>query len=110
MTLMKNDIKQIMENTQKASWSLKWKVYFILFLIIVGAGIYGYFWLIKTMDLRAEAEKSVMHAKYYDTLRSSIEFEWNRCNVFIAQEQGDFGSFEYCKKFINWADGLSLPQ
>ena len=97
------------ENTHKQKkGSLKWKAYFVLIIIVLGAGAYGYFWYQKTNALRAEAKTALLKAEKLDGLRGAIQAEQDRCKDFIAQKEGDFGSFEYCKKFINWAEKQSI--
>ncbi len=94
----------------KKQGSLKWKIYAVLALIAFGVGSYGYFWLQKTNDLRAEAIEVVERAKNYDVLLSKVEDELDRCEKFISQKEGDFGSFEYCKKYIDWTETLSASE
>ncbi|MFH0740164.1 MAG: hypothetical protein V1819_03625 [bacterium] len=96
-----------MENNnveKKKSW--KRKIHLVCILLIIGAGICGYFWIKKTNNLRLEAINVIERAEKFDTLKSGINVERDRCKNFIIQEQGDFSSFEYCKKFINWVDSL----
>ncbi len=88
----------------------KWKVYLVLVAIVVGAGIYGYSWLQETKQLRAQAIEVVERAQNYDVLLSKVEDEKDRCETFISQKEGDFGSFEYCKKFIDWTKTLSASE
>jgi uncharacterized protein HemX len=84
--------------------SLKFKAYLVLIALVLGAGIYGYFWYQKTNALRAEAKIVILKAKQFDGLHAAMQAEQDRCKDFIAQKEGDFGSFEYCKKFISWAE------
>ena len=82
----------------------KWKAYFVLIIILLGAGLYGYFWYQKTNALRVEAESVILKAEKFDGLNAALQAEQDRCKDFIVQKEGDFGSFEYCKKFILWAE------
>lgn len=97
------------ENKPKKD-SLKWKVYLVLSVIVFAAGAYGYWWFQNTNALRVEAEAVVGQAQKYETLQSAVNNERTRCENFIAQKEGDFGSFEYCKKFIDWTDTLPLTK
>jgi uncharacterized protein HemX len=104
---MENNQEQIIVDTSlKKKGSLKFKVYLILILLIVGLGAYGYYWFKETNILRIEAQEVINKAQQYDTLYSVVNEERKRCQNFITQEKGDFGSFEYCKKFIDWTDIL----
>jgi len=87
----------------KKKGSLKWKVYLALVIALLGAGAYGYYWLNQTRALRQEAVIVIQKAEKFDVLKSAVEEEQARCENFITQKQGDFGSFEYCKKFVDWA-------
>ncbi len=89
---------------KKKSW--KRKIHLVCVLLIVVASICGYFWIRKTNSLRLEAINVMEQARKFNTLKSGINTERDRCKNFIIQGQGDFSSFEYCKKFINWADSL----
>lgn len=95
------------EVLEKPKKSLKKKLYLILVLILIGAGIYGYYWVKSTNDLRVEASTSIEKADKYDGLMDKIRFESDRCKTFITQSQGDFGSFEYCKRFIDWSNSVN---
>jgi flagellar basal body-associated protein FliL len=83
--------------------SMKWKVYLVLFLLLVGIFAYGYFWYEKTNTLRTEAVQVINRAEKFDVLLKAVNDEKARCEQFIAQKEGDFESFEYCKKFLDWS-------
>ncbi len=87
--------------------SLKTKAYLALAVVALVASGYGYWWIQKTNDLRKEAEGIAQQAQKYETLKSAVKSERARCENFIAQKEGDFGSFEYCKRFIDWTDNVS---
>jgi uncharacterized protein HemX len=85
----------------------------IIVILIFGALGYGYFWYrgVVERDEQATAvlsENQALSKKVtqYSELKKSISGEYNRCQEFITQKEGDFGSFEYCKKFIEWASEL----
>jgi len=84
--------------------SLTLKIYLILIVLIIGAGVYGYFWFQSTNKLRTEAEKSIMQAEQFKVLQTAVLNEQSRCEQFILQQEGGFSSFEYCKKFIDWSN------
>lgn len=88
----------------KKKGGFKWKAYFVLVIILLGAGLYGYFWYQKTNEIRIEADAVILKAEKFDSINSALQAEQDRCKDFIAQKEGDFGSFEYCKKFIIWAE------
>ena len=88
----------------------RYKIYVVLILITIGAGAYGYLWLKETNRLKAEALSIINKVEQYESLRSEINTERGRCEDFITRREGDFGSFEYCKKFIDWADTLILSE
>lgn len=101
------------ENTQlnpKKRKSVKWKVYFVVAMILVGGGAYGYYWYKQTSAFRSEARAVLDRAEKFDILKNAVNDEWRRCENFISQKEGDFGSFEYCKKFINWTEVLPILQ
>lgn len=94
----------------KKEKSIKWKVYFIIAVIFVGFGAYGYYWYQQTNILRIEAQSVVNKAMKYDILSDTVNAENDRCEKFIANKEGDFGSFEYCKKFIDLVDNLQITE
>jgi cbb3-type cytochrome oxidase subunit 3 len=83
-------------------------VLLILVLVFVG---YVYYWYSAVLEksehaqvILSENEDMQVRIQNYILLKESIENEYNRCQEFISQREGDFGSFEYCKKFIEWAN------
>lgn len=107
---MENNQQQAIEakTPKKRSW--RWKMYTVLLVLIIGAGAYGYWWFQNTNALRVEAEAVMGRAQKYETLQSAVKNERTRCENFIAQKEGGFGSFEYCKKLIDWTDMLPLTK
>ena len=87
----------------KSGFTLKRKVQLALLFIVIIALIYGVWWIKSTMTLRAEAVELAEQAEAYQELQEAVETEKNRCEGFITQGEGDFGSFEYCKAFITWS-------
>ncbi len=90
----------------KKSW--KFKLLLIFILIFVGFLVWFYFWFTNTLVLRNQAQKVVNQAENYQVLEDYIDQEYIRCQEFIAQKEGDFGSFEYCKSFIKWVNEAPL--
>jgi len=77
----------------------------ILLGILIIAGIwYGYYWYNSTQKKVTQAEQVIQKAADYDSLSEKIQTEYQRCQSFIAQEQGQFGEFQYCQGFINWVN------
>jgi hypothetical protein len=108
---MENKDEQIFRGLgSKKRGSLKWKVYLVLFIIVLGIVAYGYFWYAKTSDLRIKAEQVIGQEQKFEVLQNAIKDESARCEQFISQEEGDFGSFEYCQKFLDWAKNNGAQQ
>ncbi len=103
-----NQEEQLNSVEPKKKGSLKVKILLVFLVLVIGAGVYGYFWAKKTNALRSEAINTIEKAEKFDTLKSKIDFERERCKNFIVQEQGDFSSFEYCKKFIDWSESVII--
>jgi len=96
---------------------IKWKKWFIMFLLILILGLTGYiyYWYDNILQLQKQAEISIkksssviQEANLYKNLKESIQNEYNRCQEFISQKEGDFGSFEYCKRYIEWTSKKNL--
>ncbi len=100
--------EQIEQSAPKRKKSSKFKLILILVLLalVLGAGAYGYFWIRSTQKARTEAQSVIKDAEQYNLLKEKIQSEKSRCENFISQKEGDFGSFEYCQKYIDWADAL----
>ena len=90
----------------KRSW--KFKLIIILILLVIASGTCLYFWYGSTSKLRQEAREVIKEAKSYTALKEYLGEEYDRCQEFIAQKEGDFGSFEYCKNFIEWVNKAPL--
>jgi|SRR5680860_1199129 len=101
---MENTIEEQDKMELKKKSKFKPKILIALFLLIIAAMAYGYYWYNSTKNLRIEAQGVVDKAIKYDNLSAEIETERNRCENFITQQEGDFGSFEYCKKFLDWSN------
>ena len=95
--------QQTAANKIQTKKSYIWKVYLILLLIVFCAGVYGYYWIESAKKERLEAQNLIAKVGQYEILHVSVQNEVERCKNFIVQEQGNFGGFEYCKKFIEWA-------
>ena len=83
-------------------------LFLILFIIIFSLGLYGYFWFRSTQEMRIEAKNIIRDAENFKVLEEQIKTEKSRCENFISQKEGDFGSFEYCQKFIDWTNKINF--
>jgi len=109
MSNMENSI--IKPENKKSKWTA-----IIVFLIIAFAlAGYGYYWFAGVQKTQQEVALVInenlalkeQEQKLKD-LRDAINTEKTRCQEFISQSQGDFSSFEYCKKFILWVNSQNL--
>ncbi|MBU1017628.1 hypothetical protein KKA33_01215 [Patescibacteria group bacterium] len=91
---------------KKGGW--KWKILALLLIIAIGGSIYLYYWYQDTNRLRQQAQTVIKKAETYDALKSKIKTEYDRCQVFISQQEGSFGNFEYCKGYTNWYKTTNL--
>jgi uncharacterized protein YpmS len=87
---------------KKKNW--KNKVLIFLILIIILFSVYIYFQYKAMQELRSGSQELVEKADKYEIISEKIQLERSRCENFIIREEGDFGSFEYCKKFIDWSN------
>jgi len=94
---------------------MKSKIIIIFLIIALSLAGYGYYWFIGVKKLQQNAFNIVNEnaslkeqAKKLETLNGSLTDEYNRCEKFISQSVGDFGSFEYCKTFIQWINSQNL--
>jgi len=87
---------------------MKKKIVFFLIILLLGLASYGYYWFSGIIKENKNAKTILSESKNYGLIKKSILEEHNRCQAFIAQEEGDFGSFEYCKKFIQWSKNIPL--
>lgn len=92
------------EDKPKKKFPFRIVFFIIVCLSILGVVWYGYYWYTNTVSKSRQAEKVLVDSQNYQILSSQINTELARCQAFIAQEQGEFGQFEYCKRFINWAN------
>jgi len=95
-------------NTPSSSSSKRKKVKLIFFIVLIviifSLGLYGYLWVLSTQKMRIEAQNTIRDAQNFKSLEEKIKTEKSRCENFISQKEGDFGSFEYCQKFIDWTN------
>jgi hypothetical protein len=106
---------------EEKKWSVKSKLVMIVLVVALLFASYGYYWYSDITQRGKEAQVALNENVFlkadlegYAELRGEVLSERNRCQEFISQSVGDFGSFEYCKKFIDWAGGKlpsqQLPQ
>jgi len=84
----------------------KLKTRFFIGLVLVALGLAGYlwYWYRTTAQVRQTAKSVVERATQYERLKGAINQETNRCREFMTGGSGAFAEFEYCKKFIEWAE------
>jgi len=87
---------------------LKWKIAIIVAVLLIAFIGYGYNWFTNVNRRDQEAKLLISGADYGNKLKVIVQSEYTRCQDFIIQKQGDFGSFEYCKKFIDWTNSNKL--
>ncbi|MDA8597020.1 hypothetical protein N9L26_01645 [Candidatus Pacebacteria bacterium] len=89
---------------KKSGMPLKRKLKLAALAIVLALIAYGVWWINSTASLRAEAIALQEDSEAYQSLLNGIDQERSRCQGLITQGEGDFGSFEYCKQFIRWAE------
>ena len=77
--------------------------------IIIIAGT-AYFWGLRSsfLNLEKEAQANIQKAEDFDNLKAKLSKQKTECLEYLAQEEGNFEEFSFCRKFINWADSLGL--
>jgi uncharacterized protein HemX len=87
-------------------------VLLILILMFVGYGYYWYSGIVEkseqTQSILSENETLKAGATQYSILKESLADEYDRCQEFISQREGNFESFEYCKRFIEWVNAQKI--
>lgn len=136
---MKKSMKKSVQKPQMDKYVQKWNkldnmkkaLAGALVVMVIALGGYGFYWysgVVKTREvaqqaLRNSADLQDLSAKYdalqvtyndlqgkYTSLEGDVTAELQRCRDFIGQTEGNFATFEYCKGFVNWADGLEMMQ
>jgi predicted negative regulator of RcsB-dependent stress response len=95
------------ETIVKPKKNIKFRLKGVILILLIAVIGYGYFWYQDTNTLRQEATSVLESAEKFDVLSKALNEELDRCKTFISEQEGDFGSFEYCKKFIEWANSNS---
>ena len=72
------------------------KKFFIIAIVVVilSGALYFYF---------QQAQVAIPKAQKFDNLNNAINTEQARCQSFVGSGSGDFGQFEYCKRFLDWS-------
>jgi flagellar basal body-associated protein FliL len=98
--------QELAPQTKKSS---KGKLALVLLVFVLALVGYGYYWYSGILEkseqaqiILSENETLKVDVEQYNLLKESLLNEYDRCQEFISQREGDFGSFEYCKKFIEW--------
>ena len=91
------------------------KLVILLLIIILGIAGYAYYRYSGVVNIERKAQGVLSEVQTlreennrYKGILEVISAENNRCQVFITQKEGDFSSFEYCKKFIQWANNIII--
>ncbi len=84
----------------------KFKLIATIVLLIIGCGGYGYMWYKNTRKIRTEAVRILDETVHLRLLRETVVGERARCGSYVNLNEGNFSEFEYCKKFIEWADSI----
>ncbi len=86
----------------------RWKFKLVFALVIISLLVFLYFWFVNSLKLRNQAQEVINKAENYQVLEDYLNQEYDRCQEFITQEEGDFGSFQYCQGFIEWVSKAPL--
>lgn len=86
------------------------KPYLILGLTILVIATGAYFWGLRSsmLSLEKEAQANIQKAKDFDSLKTKLSKQKNDCLEYLAQEEGNFEQFSFCRKFIDWTDSLEV--
>lgn len=91
------------------------KLFFVTVLIclVVFAAGYIYLWIQNFRNLLDESKAAISRQEQlevenqdFGAVKIKIQEQVTNCNALIIQGSGDFGQFEYCKKYIEWSRGL----
>lgn len=94
------------KRVRKSMWKVR--VMGILAVIVIALGAYGYFWYQQTNKKLVAAEQVSAQAEQFQRMDAALMTEYDRCTTFITQGEGNFGEFEYCQRFLDWVDGVTI--
>ena len=77
----------------------------ILVLFLTGVGVYHF---VQVRKMFRQAREFSIKEQQFNQITKSINDQYKTCQNLISQQQGNFGSFEYCKQYIEWANTLPL--
>lgn len=88
-----------------------------LVLLLIASGGYGYYQFTQLQQWYSDAQSAIenqQQANYaisdYVFLRMQIEEKEKYCQEFLASEAGEFGEFEFCKRYIEWSKEVKFEQ
>ncbi len=86
------------------------KPYLILGSTIVVIAGGAYFWGLRSslLTLEKEAQANIQKAKDFDSLKTKLSKQKNDCLEYLAQEEGNFEQFSFCRKFVDWTGVLGI--
>ena len=94
-------------NTRAPIRNYLYGVGILLLVSMLGLGIFRVYqykqW--HTVALQAIEERNLQNEelKSLKNVKESVTSELERCKNFLSLEEGEFGEFQYCQKFIEWA-------
>lgn len=119
----------VFKNWKNLDWTKKLLAVFLVVLVL-GLGTGGYYWYTGVVREQQMSQENLrnsamedMTSKYnelkasyvvlntdYSELADAVKSEYKRCYDFVGQMEGNFTTFEYCKTYMSWADGLTVMQ
>lgn len=94
---------------EKKPFPIRLVLFLVVGILLISGIWYGYYWYSSTNAALNEAKRRIGEADAYVQLTQKIEEEHRRCQQFIAQEEGEFGEFQYCQRFIEWVENVNTP-
>lgn len=88
------------------------KPYLILGMTVALVSGGAYFWGLRSsvLSLEKEAQANLDKAKSFEILRAKILKQKRECLEYLAGNEGNFDQFSFCRKFVDWTNGLNLLQ
>ncbi len=104
--------QQKFSGTSKVT-TLKKGLYFFVVALLISLISFGYYKYVQYSNWRTEAIRAIekvsadtAQLEALQLIQDEVEAEANRCKDFISQQQGEFGEFQYCQNFIDWAEKI----
>lgn len=75
-------------------------------IIVLALVIFSIYQFIQIRNMFRQAREFSVKEQQFNQTVQKVQEQNSTCKTLISQQSGDFGEFEYCKRFVEWTNTL----